>query len=173
VAVALSAFAAGTTIEQIEATFAASDSAFVLHGSELGHWASGVAGDLLGPFAAQAPASCSLEGLANALTHTDLAFSAIVSGIYQRDFGRPATTAEQAAGAVALDAGTSDPALEASLLAFPVFYALQGGSDAAWIDAVYRSVLGRVADPTFRTFWISQLTGGAMDRSTIALDIAT
>lgn len=79
---------------------------------------------------------------------------------YRALVGVPTATQALAAGA------TSPPAVHATILASAEFYALSGSTDATYIDALFRSALGRPADPGALTYWLGQL--GGSNRSAIA-----
>ncbi|HVC98047.1 MAG TPA: DUF4214 domain-containing protein, partial [Pirellulales bacterium] len=59
-----------------------------------------------------------------------------------------------------MDAGVTDQQLEADLVSSPEFYTNAGGTNTAWIDAVYKLLLGRTADAGGEKFWNSQLDAG-------------
>jgi len=59
-----------------------------------------------------------------------------------------------------MDAGVTDEELEADLVSSPEFYANAGGTNTAWIDAVYKLLLGRAPDATGESYWNDQLDAG-------------
>ena len=67
--------------------------------------------------------------------------------------------------------GLTDQELEAGFVASDEFYTNAGGTNAAWINAVYKLLLGRPADTGGQTYWNGQLQGGAT-RYDVALRIA-
>jgi subtilisin family serine protease len=77
--------------------------------------------------------------------------------------------AESTFGSAAAAGVTSDD-VHATILASDEFYTLQGGTPQGFVDGVYRSVLGRAADPTGISVWVGQLNAGA-SRGSVALAI--
>ena len=67
--------------------------------------------------------------------------------------------------------GLTDQGLEADLVASDEFYTNAGGTNTAWVDAVYTSLLGRSADANGQQYWTGQLIAG-VSRVTVALGIA-
>jgi hypothetical protein len=57
-------------------------------------------------------------------------------------------------------AGLTDEQVMAEFLASDEFYQDVGGSNKAWVDAVYQQVLGRQADPGGQSFWLQTLVSG-------------
>lgn len=64
--------------------------------------------------------------------------------------------------------GLTDEQLEAGFISSPEFYARAGGTDQAWIDAVYQTLLGRPADQAGESYWLSQLASG-VSRTQVAV----
>ncbi|HEV3005300.1 MAG TPA: DUF4214 domain-containing protein [Pirellulales bacterium] len=108
---------------------------------------------------------------AYSLTHSNEYFGNVIEADYQRYLGRAADPAGLQAWTVAMDAGLTDEQLEANFIASPEFYAHAGGTDRAWVDAMYFDLLGRVADPVGEAEWIETLALG-VPRSTVADDFA-
>jgi uncharacterized protein (TIGR03118 family) len=67
--------------------------------------------------------------------------------------------------------GLTDERLEAGFIGSPEFYAHAGGTDKAWIDAMYQDLLGRPADAAGESYWLQQLAAGA-NRATVAYGFA-
>jgi uncharacterized repeat protein (TIGR01451 family) len=59
-----------------------------------------------------------------------------------------------------MDAGVTDQQLEADLVSSPEFYANAGGTNPAWVDAIYELLLGRAPDSNGESYWASQLAAG-------------
>ncbi|HQU42393.1 MAG TPA: TIGR03118 family protein, partial [Pirellulales bacterium] len=57
--------------------------------------------------------------------------------------------------------GLTDERLEAGFIGSAEFYARAGGTDQAWIDAMYQDLLGRPADASGQSFWLAELAAGA------------
>ena len=70
-----------------------------------------------------------------------------------------------------MDAATTDQQLAAELAASDEVYAKAGGTNAAWVDSLYKPLLNRTADAGGETYWVGRLTAGA-SRSAVALGIA-
>jgi hypothetical protein len=87
---------------------------------------------------------------------------------YQTFLGRNADPAGAQAWLQALKQGTSPQDLMAAFVASDEYYQNQGGTLQAWVNALYRDVLGRVADPTGLAAWVQSLQNGA-SRSSVAL----
>ena len=67
--------------------------------------------------------------------------------------------------------GLTDQQFEAKLLSSDEFYQNAGGTDVAWVDAVYRLLLARQADASGEAHWTGQLAAG-QTRSKVAESIA-
>lgn len=67
--------------------------------------------------------------------------------------------------------GLTDQQLQAGFIASDEFYATAGGANGAWIDAVYRLLLGRPPEDGGETFWLGKLAAG-MSRGDVANSIA-
>jgi uncharacterized delta-60 repeat protein len=59
-----------------------------------------------------------------------------------------------------MQGGLTDQQLEAGFVASDEFYANAGGNDKAWVDAVYKLLLGRPADSAGEIYWTGQLAQG-------------
>jgi RHS repeat-associated protein len=70
-----------------------------------------------------------------------------------------------------MDAGLTDQQLEAGFVASDEFFNNAGGTTTAWIDAIYKLLLGRAADAGGEQYWNAQLSAGAT-RDDVALRIA-
>jgi hypothetical protein len=67
--------------------------------------------------------------------------------------------------------GLTDQELEAGFVASIEFFNNAGGTNTAWIDSIYRLLLGRDVDPTGQQYWNDQLMAGG-SRSDVAVRIA-
>lgn len=105
------------------------------------------------------------------IDHSAEYFATIVKPVYQRFLGRAADQAGLDFWVGRMSSGLTDEQLEASFIGSPEFYQHAGGTDKAWIDAVYLNLLARQADPAGESFWVGQLTQGA-DRASVALGFA-
>lgn len=57
--------------------------------------------------------------------------------------------------------GLTDERLEAGFIGSAEFYEHAGGTDKAWVDAMYVDLLGRFPDAAGETYWVSKLSNGA------------
>jgi uncharacterized protein (TIGR03118 family) len=116
-------------------------------------------------------------GLPPAQFASDLTHSAeydatnVIDPAYQTYLGRAADPGGVAYWTSQMQQGLTDQQIEANFIASPEFYAHAGGTDAAWVNALYEVVLGRPADSQGLSYWLSQLAGGA-SRASVALGFA-
>jgi hypothetical protein len=68
--------------------------------------------------------------------------------------------------------GLTDERLEAGFISSPEFYTHAGGTDKAWVDALYQDLLGRPADAGGEAYWVHQLAVG-VSRANVAYGFAT
>lgn len=111
-----------------------------------------------------------LQEMAGAVSHSGEYYgNEVIGPDFQQYLHRGASASDIAVYAAALQAGATDEQVEASLVASDEFYDRAGGTNADWIDAIYTSVLGRVADAAGSAFWLSALSAGAT-RGQVALE---
>ena len=97
---------------------------------------------------------------------------AAVSRLYRAAFGRAPDATGLAYWVQRLASGTSMGRVASSFVASPELRRLYGSlSNAAFVDRVYRNVLGRAADADGRAFWIDQL-GRGRTRGNVLLSFA-
>ncbi|HVA48652.1 MAG TPA: GDSL-type esterase/lipase family protein [Pirellulales bacterium] len=102
-----------------------------------------------------------VQAVAGAVAHSDEYDANIVIGPdFQRYLQRGASASDIAFYTAAMQSGASDEQIEAVLVASDEFFNDAGGTNAAWIDAVYNAVLGRAADPGGSAFWLAELAQG-------------
>ncbi len=94
----------------------------------------------------------------------------LVQLVYQQDLGRAAEPAAVELWSTQLTRATLH-SVRAQILASPEAYARAGGDPAAWVGALYQSLLGRSVDATGSAYWTGRLDAGA-SRSTVARQIA-
>ncbi len=115
------------------------------------------------------------QGFALALTRSAEHRNQVVRQLYvdllQRPgVGGPAPSAAELAGWSEQLAKDGNPnGVAAAFLAGPQYYAQAGGTDGAWVDALYRDVLGRPADQPGRAINVAQ----AGDRPGLARGLYT
>lgn len=114
----------------------------------------------------------SQESVALGMTRSAEYFATVViAPAYRQLLGREADPAGLAAWIPLLTSGMTVEQFESNVLASPEFSTNAGGTDAAWLDAVYRKLLGRAPDTAGFDTWMSQLALGA-SRDQAALGIA-
>jgi hypothetical protein len=84
----------------------------------------------------------------------------LVQGDYQNLLGRAPSAAELTSWVGALQAGATEQQLVSSFLASPEFFKRAGGTNAAWLGEVYKSVLGRTISPGEQTAWEAAVKNG-------------
>jgi photosystem II stability/assembly factor-like uncharacterized protein len=95
----------------------------------------------------------------------------VIQPAYLRLLGRPADAEGIAFWTAKMQNGLTDQALEAGFVASDEFYADAGGTNTAWINAVYEKLLGRAPDSAGQSYWLGQL-GSGVSRGQVALLIA-
>jgi hypothetical protein len=99
--------------------------------------------------------------LATLLTHSDEYFATIIRPAYQQYLGRNADAAGLAFWTARMRQGLTDEQLEAAFIGSPEFYQQAGGTDKAWVDAMYLDLLGRTPDAAGEGYWVEALGLGA------------
>ena len=101
------------------------------------------------------------SSVADAIGHSDEYYANfVIKPDYLKLLNRAADAAGVKYWTAKLQAGATDQELEAELAASTEFYQNAGGTDAAWIDAVYRLLLGRPADTTGKSYWNVRMSAG-------------
>lgn len=96
----------------------------------------------------------------------------IISPAYQRYLGRTPDSAGVAYWVNQMQQhGLTDERLEAGLIGSAEFFNRAGGTNKAWVDALYQDFLGRPADPAGEATWVAALAGG-MGRPDVAFGFA-
>ncbi|HVX64454.1 MAG TPA: DUF4214 domain-containing protein, partial [Pirellulales bacterium] len=113
-----------------------------------------------------------ISSVAKAIAHSNEYYANfVIKPDYAKLLGRKADDAGVAFWTAQMHAGLTDQQLEAMLVSSDEFYKNAGGTDVAWIDAVYQLLLGRQADPSGEAHWSAQLAAG-LTRKQVALQIA-
>ncbi|HEV3023636.1 MAG TPA: DUF4214 domain-containing protein [Pirellulales bacterium] len=110
-----------------------------------------------------------VSSVAEAIGHSDEYYANfVISPSYVKLLGRAADAAGVAYWTDQMDGtngNVTDQELEADLVsaggAKGEFYSNAGGTNTAWIDAVYKLLLDRTADASGEDYWNSQLMAGA------------
>jgi hypothetical protein len=105
------------------------------------------------------------------LTHTDEYFATIIRPAYLQFLGRPADPGGLAYWTQQMHAGLTDEQLMAQFIGSPEYFAHTGGTNAAWVTAMYNNLLGRAPDAAGLSYWVGQLAKGA-SRSVVAQGFA-
>jgi hypothetical protein len=92
-----------------------------------------------------------------------------VDGLYRRLLGRPADPVGIALFVNLLRSGAMDEQVEAIILDSDEYFQHVGGTNSAFVTALYQDVLGRGPDPAAQ-FFLNALAAGA-PRSPVALQI--
>lgn len=87
--------------------------------------------------------------------------------VYRTALGRGADPAARDFWGARLDAGEPLGRVQVGVLASAEAHARAGGTDAGWVDALYRAALGRGADVAGRDHFVARLAAG-QTRSTVA-----
>ena len=113
-----------------------------------------------------------ISAVAEAIAHSaEYYANFVIKPEYLKLLGRPADDAGVAYWTAQMQNGLTDQELEAGFVASDEFFANAGGMNTAWVDAVYKLLLGRPADAAGESFWDAELAAGAT-RSQVALGIA-
>lgn len=124
-------------------------------------------------FALQLDAGTPRSSVVSVIDHSAEYFgNIIVTPAYQQFLGR----APDAAGlsywvSLMQFNGLTDEQLEANFIASDEFYAHAGGTNVAWVDAMYVDLLGRPPDAQGEAYWVQQLALG-VSRYTVAYGFA-
>lgn len=117
----------------------------------------------------------SAAGLGAAAVPGDAAFAAVANGFlssaeyygdlivqdYQQYLGRTPAPSEVKYWVNQMQGGATAAQVAAGFLGSPEYYGRAGGTDKAYVDALYRDLLGRGADGTGETYWLRALAAGA------------
>lgn len=158
----LPALQAGLTDEAFLAALVGSDEYFANHGSTDASWLDAVYNDLLNRPPDPSGQALYLGQLQGGVSRTAVAQQLLTSAEYRSDLiqadfmkylGRGAGQAEVNLYLAALQGGVTAEGIVSALVSSPEYYANQNGgattlagTDANWMGAVYRDVLGRPAD---------------------------
>jgi RHS repeat-associated protein len=113
-----------------------------------------------------------VSSVAQSIAHSDEYYANfVIKPDYLSLLGRAADADGVKNWTTQMDAGLTDQQLEAGFVASDEFFNNAGGTTTAWIDAIYKLLLGRPADAAGETYWNGQLASGAT-RDDVALRIA-
>ncbi|HVX14394.1 MAG TPA: DUF4214 domain-containing protein [Pirellulales bacterium] len=109
--------------------------------------------------------------LATTLTHSAEYYHLVIQAAYAKYLGRAADAQGLAAWTTLMQGGLSDELLEAGFIGSPEYYQHSGGTNKAWVDAMYENLLGRAADPAGEAVWLAALANGE-SRTSVAYGFA-
>jgi hypothetical protein len=113
----------------------------------------------------------SRERFALLLTHNAEYYANLVVPAYTQYLGRAPSAQEELGWIQAMENGLTDEQLQAGFIGSDEYYQHTGGTDQAWVEALYQDLLGRAPDPAGLAAWLSLLAGGA-SRASIAFGFA-
>jgi hypothetical protein len=113
-----------------------------------------------------------LLAVANAFTTSNEHYTDLVVADYQQLLGRSPAQAEINLWLNSFTAGATDEQVMAAFLAAPEYYQRVGGTNRAWVDALYQQVLNRSADTAGESAWLQVLAAG-QSRTTVATGFTT
>ena len=114
----------------------------------------------------------SRDVVAASLIHTPEYFALIINPLYEKYLGRPADQGGLNIGSSRCSTEMTDEQVEAGFIGSPEYFARAGGTNLAWVDAMYSDLLGRPADASGESFWTENLAGGE-SRAQVALGFTT
>jgi hypothetical protein len=92
-----------------------------------------------------------------ALSRTNAYLTHVVNQMYLDTLGREGDADGVEYWVGQLQAGVPVAKVAASFYGSPEYYARAGGTDEAWVNDLYETLLGRTADDAGRTYWIGQI----------------
>ena len=103
-----------------------------------------------------------VSSVAQAIAHSAEYYgNFVIKPAYLQLLGRTADDAGVSFWVQKMQNGLTDQNLQAGFVASPEFYANAGGTNTAWIDAIYKLLLGRTADSAGEQYWNGQINSGA------------
>lgn len=109
--------------------------------------------------------------VAAALDHSAEFYASIIRPAYQQFLGRGPDPDGLAYWINQMQHGLTDEQLEAGFIGSPEYYQHAGGTDKAWVDAMYLNLLGRGPDLGGEAYWLKQLANH-VTRSSVAYGFA-
>src|SRR5262249_73371 len=118
------------------------------------------------------PRPDNLLGIANYFTHSAEHYMDLVQYDYQHYLGRLPAPAELSSWVQAMQLGVSDEQVLATFIGSPEYYQPTGGTDRAWLQAIYTNLLARNPSQGELNGWLQALAEGE-NHSAVALGFAT
>ncbi len=106
------------------------------------------------------------------LTHSAEYFTNLIDADYQKFLSRLPTSTEVTYYLNELNNGQSDANLLAGFAGSAEFYKASGGTDAAWVNAMYQAILGRTPTSDEVSYYVNSLASGNT-RNNVSLGFAT
>jgi len=107
------------------------------------------------------PEPTNLPDAAQLFTQSTEHYTDLIIDDYRSILGRMPAQSEINGWLAAISrSGLTDEQVMAGFLASNEFYQRAGGTNKAWVDAVYQQVLGRQADPGGESLWLQSLSSG-------------
>jgi hypothetical protein len=122
--------------------------------------------------AQEIPSPALLTQVTDAFTTSDEYFAKLIVNDYTQLLQRTPSPGELSAWIGAMDQGTTDEQVLAQFTASPEYYQRAGGTNKAWLDALYHDLLGRTPDKAGQDSWLAAL-GAGTSRTSIAYGFAT
>jgi hypothetical protein len=110
----------------------------------------------------------SREAVTRAFAYSDEWIGRLVDGLYRSTLGRSADAGGRAYWISVLRSGQTPAQVAAHFYASDEYFRRAGGTTTAWIQDLYRKVLGRTADAGGLAYWVTR--AGSVSRPAIALD---
>ncbi|HVX63807.1 MAG TPA: SBBP repeat-containing protein, partial [Pirellulales bacterium] len=174
-------FAVNTTIVDGDLSASANGSAVISARTPHERYVAAVYLDVLGRsvdpeglayWAGRLDAGLAISSVAESIVHSDEYYANfVIKPAFLKLLERAADADGVSYWTTQMRGGLTDQQLEAKLVSSDEFYRNAGGTDVAWIDAVYSLLLGRAADAAGETYWSGQLAAG-QSRSQVAERIA-
>jgi hypothetical protein len=101
-----------------------------------------------------------LDQAANVFTRSDEYFADLATEDYLQFLHRTPTAAEVNPWVGLIKSGLTDEQMAAGFASSPEYFQQAGGTDQAWLDALYHNVLGRAPDGAGEATWLQALTSG-------------
>jgi hypothetical protein len=106
------------------------------------------------------PRPANLQGIANYFTHSAEHYMNLVQYDYQHYLGRLPAPTELNSWVLAMQSGMSDEQVLANFIGSPEFYRHTGGTDSAWVKAIYADLLTRSPSQDEVNRWLQTLAIG-------------
>jgi hypothetical protein len=122
--------------------------------------------------AATVPADAAFAAVANGFLQSAEYYGDLIVQDYQQYLHRTPVPSEVMYWAGQMQGGATAAQVAAGFLGSPEYYGRAGGTDKAWVDALYRDLLRRPADPGGESFWQGALAAGTQ-RADVAMGFLT